>query len=178
MQYARLRCNLSRAVGPVGIKGNLSVTVSIICNYVRSSHSRSGLYSQGGKWSRERIATIILVGWKRKRSVTQPWYLGVVQNCVTRNRCGGKNDEIKCKKVEGGRLIGKIDCEKRSVFFQLSTVRWQFWHSFMHELSSGDDSQVDYAPWMVWLEFLLSVSPKFPVVNYSLLITHLLRPVR
>lgn len=78
-------------------------------------------------------------------------------------------------------MIGKIDCEKRSVFFQLSTVRWQFWHSFMHELSSGDDFSSRLRPINPvngLIRVPTSVSPKFPVVNYSLLITHLLRPVR
>lgn len=96
--------------------------------YVRSNyapHSRSGFFNQGGRW-REMIMNRIklrqkLSGEKKKESVTQPWYLGVVQTAWL--EIGTEENDVQ---GEGGRLIRKIDCEKRSVFSNFPTSAGSF----------------------------------------------------
>lgn len=69
MQYARLRCNLSRAVGPVGIKGKLSVTVSIICNYAPPIPDLASIAREGNE-QEKRSATIICTCRVKKKVVS------------------------------------------------------------------------------------------------------------
>lgn len=139
------RCNMQdwgatyQGRWPCWDKGNFSVTV---CNYSPIPDVAS-------------LATREINCDKTKEKVSDSaLVLGIVQTAWPKiaaeeePRDSQEKMDERREDVWFVRLIAKSGLS----FPTIQRIRWQLWHSFMQELSSGGDSQVNYASCMVCLE--------------------------
>lgn len=98
MQYARLRCNLSRAVGPVGIKVNYPWPY--VCVYVGKYAPIPDVASLARREMNRNYCDKNCRA-KRKKVSDSALVLGSCADCVTRNRCGGDRWDRQSKMYKG-----------------------------------------------------------------------------